>query len=533
MRVLLSTLAVLVGLAAGCTKRNENLCCIDEADCNQIGESNVVPCNDGFVCRGNQCIAIACASNTDCDATAPFCDTATGRCEEACATDEQCPGFQGDASLGVCEASTCVECRDNGQCGGGLPACVSNACVECSEDSQCDGPVGACVDNQCIECREDSQCSDPTPACISNQCLECRDNSQCDGNRPICDGNACRACTANSECASGVCTDVGECASEAQISHVAPAGTATAPCTIAEPCSLERALELVASRPFVLLAGGTYVGTAPFVLGENGHLMGDPAAPPTLRNGSAEDTAVVRIAAGADAVLENLRIGEASSTLNGIVGNGILCPDPARLDVRNVELYDNRSARAGAGIYASGCQVKVVDSTFKGNTRGIYIVNAVVDVDRCTFVQNAYGVEFDAGAFEIRNSVVARSSQFGLLISEHVGTVVEFNTIVDNATGVACSEGELDPLPLTNNVVARSSVANLSGPKCNASTSLVLPGIAGLNFVRADLEPYDYHIGPGSSAIDQATGGDTVTMDIDGEPRPAGAARDLGADELQ
>ena len=40
----------------------------------------------------------------------------------------------------------------------------------------------------------------------------------------------------------------------------------------------------------------------------------------------------------------------------------------------------------------------------------------------------------------------------------------------------------------------------------------------------------DYHIGPGSAAIDKGVDAG-VTTDIDGDPRPSGPAPDLGADE--
>lgn len=41
---------------------------------------------------------------------------------------------------------------------------------------------------------------------------------------------------------------------------------------------------------------------------------------------------------------------------------------------------------------------------------------------------------------------------------------------------------------------------------------------------------YDYHIGPGSAALDQALGS-TLTSDFDGQRRPFGPAADVGADE--
>jgi hypothetical protein len=379
MRILLFALAVLSAVAGGCTKRNENLCCINEADCNQIGESSVVPCSDGFVCRGNQCIAIACTSNTDCDATAPFCDTATGRCEEACEMDNQCPGVGGDPALSICEAGLCLECRNETQCGGVRPVCVSNVCVECDDDSQCGGAVAACVNNECIECRDDSQCSESAPACVSNQCLECRDDAQCDGATPICDENACRACTANNECASNICADSGECVAEDQISHVSPTGTPTAQCTLADPCSLSRGLELVTSRPFVVLADGVYESVGTHILYYRAHVIGNPNALPVIRNMAEHDDGIFRTGdASADATLENLELVDASGGLTPFSGSAVLC-NAGRMTLRNVRLSGNQRA-----AHVRNCELNVFDSEIVSTVLadGIFAPDGVVNVER-------------------------------------------------------------------------------------------------------------------------------------------------------
>ena len=116
--------------------------------------------------------------------------------------------------------------------------------------------------------------------------------------------------------------------------------------------------------------------------------------------------------------------------------------------------------------------------------------------------------------------------------TRELGNRFDFNTVVDNVlVGVTCGGDEETQLELGNNIIARNGT-NIGGPeRCRTTTSVVSPTIAEFRFNRPDVAPYDYHLTANSAAIDQATGG-TVTADIDGDARPQGAARDLGADEF-
>lgn len=114
------------------------------------------------------------------------------------------------------------------------------------------------------------------------------------------------------------------------------------------------------------------------------------------------------------------------------------------------------------------------------------------------------------------------------------------NTLVDNGKGVAISRNMT--VTLTNNIVVSHTV----GITTTDSSAAVLAdhnlfwsngddGIRGTNPVDGDpafVDPDngDYHIGPGSAAVD--AGVDTVvTTDIDGDSRPSGGGYDIGADE--
>ncbi|MGB9776913.1 MAG: choice-of-anchor Q domain-containing protein [Anaerolineae bacterium] len=63
-------------------------------------------------------------------------------------------------------------------------------------------------------------------------------------------------------------------------------------------------------------------------------------------------------------------------------------------------------------------------------------------------------------------------------------------------------------------------------------------GIPGTNPVYGDpcflnLAGGNYHLSPGSAAVDAGVTEPTITTDIDGDPRPLGAGYDIGADEAR
>lgn len=145
MRILI--FAFLVGLG-GCTKPNPNRCCTGTTDCT----SNNIPvgstCEQGLVCRGNQCIAETCNLTANCDPAAPYCTN--GLCEPTCTDDTQCPGFGQGATDRSCMAGSCVECLASKDCPAERPVCDRNACRTCKLDSECAsgacGDSGACLD---------------------------------------------------------------------------------------------------------------------------------------------------------------------------------------------------------------------------------------------------------------------------------------------------------------------------------------------------------------------------------------------------
>ncbi|MBL0213359.1 MAG: hypothetical protein IPQ07_05720 [Myxococcales bacterium] len=139
--------------------------------------------------------------------------------------------------------------------------------------------------------------------------------------------------------------------------------------------------------------------------------------------------------------------------------------------------------------------------------------------------------------FNFQNNFVARSPGTGVeLYSTGTGNVIAFNTIVDNGLVATPSFGfdcqVTTPASFPSNIIARNQGAT-RGTDCTFPGSIVVDAdITALKFKQPDVAPYDYHIMPGSLAVDMGTIS-TLDHDFDGDARPKGAGRDVGADEAQ
>lgn len=194
---------------------------------------------------------------------------------------------------------------------------------------------------------------------------------------------------------------------------------------------------------------------------------------------------------------------------------------------------------AYAGISSINCSVTITRSLLEGNQgSAVQAIDSNLDMDRTIVLSNETGLSLDAGVFHIRNSFIARNG-FGIsLYSTGNGNTVSFCTIVDNGPGGGANNlGGFDcnlqnggTGTFANNIFVRNLPTQTSGP-CSFPSSISDTNISPLRFVRPDSAPYDYHLLPGSSAIDLGSSS-TVMTDFDGETRPFGAGPDIGADEL-
>ncbi len=417
------------------------------------------------------------------------------------------------------------------QCADGL-LCRGNQCiaVTCTASNECDASAPYCVDSSCSEgCTEDTQCpgfgQSAAPYCVGGACLQCRSDfaDDCNSTSPICDSGTCRKCQSHEECPTGVCGDDGACATEVNIAYVTADGSATAACTRAAPCSIAHAITL--GKPFVLLASGSYILANPLSVGGTQHLIGQGVA--SLRRSGTGP--VVDIVLGSDVTFERLEITAATGTMDGI---GINCgANPA--GTRTVRLLRAVvSSNQLSGIYADSCTVYADRTVFKNNGN-INFHDSSATITRCAIYEQASYLTFDSGTLTLMNSFIYRNGGGLDFYSTSTTNKIEFNTFVDNGNltaGISCNPSNA-PTSLLNNIFARNS-PNTFGSKCTFPGSVIVDtDIAPLKFKSPGSAPYDYHLEAGSIAIDQATQS-TLDIDFDGDARPSGGGRDVGADEF-
>lgn len=472
--VMKSLLVVCLALAVGCTKPNPNRCCMDDVDCTANSIAVGSECDDGLLCRGHQCIAIPCGASSGCDEAAPYC--VAEACAEQCAGDEQCPGF-GEA-----------------------------------------GPF--CVTGSCVECRASSDCTFATT--------------------PVCATGSCHGCTAHSECPSGACKPDGACADESTVAYVEVSGAPTSQCTKLSPCNtVARAVAVTPARQFILIGGGTHGSAAELTFSGQRTFIGTSATPPTLTRSTTGP--IVNIFGGVIARFEHLEFYGATGSGDGI---GIKCSNVGgspSLELEDVSLRENQDG----GLLGQDCTVSVSASRFtKNGGYGINVVDGNATIDRCFVSENMGGILLDSGLVTVTNNIVVRNyhptqNSYGIYVfSSSPGNKIEFNTIADNGDGSSLNIGaglacdiQSGTASFPSNIIVRNK-RQTYGTSCMHPTSIISDtDITAVKFKSPDAAPYDYHLQAGSIAIDAATVS-TLNYDFDGDARPNGAGRDVGADEL-
>ncbi len=377
-------------------------------------------------------------------------------------------------------------------------------------------------------CTGDPDCAAPTPACDlagTMTCVQCTASnaSACSGSTPVCgDAHACRACVAHSECASNVCRPDGTCSDGADVAYVDPAGTDNATCTQSAPCT-RVAKALATNRPLVKFRGTTDEAVT-LQGGRSVTLLAEPGS--VLTRGSGSGPIVSVQDDNTSLSVFDLSISNAP---NNASGRGILVQAIGSPSVTLTRA--TVSNNPGGGISASAGTLTVTRSTISGNSGG--------------------GISISGAQFELTNNMIVKNggatSAFGGVVVSQITTAgthrFAFNSVAQNQATGAITPGVLcsviaTPLSFANNIVfGNSSGTQVEGANCTWSYSAIGPMAASgtgninqdPNFVNAAQN--NFHIMANSPCKDAADPTATLNVDIDGDSRPQGSRRDIGADE--
>ena len=462
-------LTLAMVFAVGCSQPNPEACCTTAEQCLMFGLGGITNCDSTHVCNiDGNCVAPMCKVDADCN----------------------------DASM-VCD--------------------MYGECVPAAGPTDCTVPTHACATGVCDT--------------ASKMCVECVDNSTCSGTSPICSLETCVACSDYTDCPTTACSSTGACATTSDISYVASAakgGTANANCTFATPCtSLATAMTLA---PAIIRVKGQIVATS-----------------------SAE---LVTMTVGNKTIIGENDGTTMASLSTSVIGSLFNLSGTANLTIYNLNLTSIGATTNGIHLI-SGTPVVTVDRSRidKSNAAGVLVETGTVNITRSIITNNAAGgLDLRSASFDIENSFVVQngsgSSAIGGVSIFQLGSgahKIDFNTIAQNVTAGADTSGLIcqavnTSITFTDNIITENTNnPQVAGTNCsytysNITGATTQPGIGNRNenpmFVDDSSSVGNFHLQAASPLRDKADPGSLVKFDFDGDARPQGLYRDIGADEL-
>lgn len=419
-----------------------------------------------------------------------------------------------------------------------LAACYSPSAavgVPCSSTGDC--PSG----QHCDTAQTPPTCAaaDARPADAAPDAPpRCATNASCAAAAPVCDQTTltCRGCVADAECGADVCLEhLGQCASESNTLFVDPTGVNTGTCTRMAPClTIAYALTLVApNKRTIAVADGLYPNnfTIQSTLGANSLTISGPD----------RDPAGVVVMIGGSVIVEN--------SSHDIVIEGITMQSTAPRTVDNRgQLTLSRVAITSSmtGLTSTNPNtLRIWDCQITGNAQlGIDVTQTTLEVLRTVVAGNGQGgIDINNAATAIESSIIADNGSTGTAMGgiryQNLNgrpQVFQFNTVANNlsngASAVQCSAA----ISLASSILVDGSGAVPVNGNCEPSYSLfAVAAPAGTGNLMGDpafAGTGNYHITASSAARDAADPAATANLDIDGEARPQGSGRDIGADEI-
>jgi len=235
-----------------------------------------------------------------------------------------------------------------------------------------------------------------------------------------------------------------------------------------------------------------------------------------------------------------------SNTAATSYGGGLRLQESPTATLTNNRFYNNAAGDGGGGVYLSESPTSTLTSNViynntAGNGGGVYffnnsntmLVNNLVAENRITGSGKGAGIFVGQSEIRLLHTTVARNTGgdgSGILVYRGVGVptaAILTNTILVSHTvgitvGVGCSA------TLAGTLWGEGEWANEVPAFVNGTIISSANVIGDPSFV--DPDGGDYHITGASAGRDVAVS-TVVTDDIDGDSRPFGAGKDIGADE--
>lgn len=411
--------------------------------------------------------------------------------------------------------------------------------VDCTADT-----FLGCRDGRAITCNSTGNNYDLVECprgCNENGCIpppadpDCTTNQQCTNPTPICSAeNVCRGCSLDEECESKVCdVQTGACAALSEVVYTSAFGVDAAPCTMADPCSLPRAITVATSntlRSWVRLAPGNYDKQAQSSSGVV--MLVGPKTAIVRGETSAPNEGTISVGAGGKMSIRGITIDlTRQGAFCGGVGTGAFL-DGGELHLRDVLITTSMNSIR----FANGCVASLVESKFQGNG-SVSIASTVgrpgahVTVDRFHMQATGAGTSatFHAELSTITNSV------FEFVTVELNSSKFAFNSVYGLGFGMSAIGGRVE-----NSIIyIPYSTDALTCDGCNPRSNIAFPQMTAIPSVTVadpllvDVVGHDFRPQATSPAVDTAMPQSDLTSDHDfaGAPRPQGAALDIGAYE--
>jgi hypothetical protein len=334
-------------------------------------------------------------------------------------------------------------------------------------------------------------------------------------------------CTADSQCASGACDEsTGACIDEANVLYVATTGSDSGTCLRSAPClTIARATALLdTARTMIAVAAGNYAGV--FHISVPAIVSGPSTDPSQVFLSSPNHDAII-------AFLDTAAIG-----LQGVtVGGNTVASAPQAITINSgaTITFDRVIVRDNAGV-GTFCEASTLTArryeAFSSQYGILADYTSTLDVDRSYVHQNTSSGLAAGGHYTIVNSILAKNGIGFIPYGTANSGTLDFLTFASQTSTVISS---------THAITANDSIfsMNIDPPSPAVAITYSLfdgtapAGTGNLSGAPAfiDANGGDFHIGATSLAIDRADPASTMDHDYDGDTRPHGSARDMGADE--